>query len=555
VTAVLERPPAEAVPRQARARTSPVPAADDGPKRTRSLRSIDAARVATGLALVVILVGFGVCLAWGIDGGPALSDDEGTYVAQAWALLRHGELAHYTYWYDHPPLGWIQLAAMTAIAGPALDRLPLEGAVLEARALMVLPAVVSGFLVFVVSRRAGLARPAALLAVALFAFSPLTVTTLRQVLLDNLALPWALAALALVLDPARRLWSFAGAGVCLGVAVLSKETFLLLLPAVAVAVWQQSHARTRAFCLTAAGAAAALVVVAYPLLAALKGELLPGDGHVSLVEAVQFQLGGRTSTGSALVPGTGSHELVAGWLRIDPVVLAAGCVLAPVALMHRRLRPVALAVVVLAVVAARPGYLPHPYVAGLLPFCAIVVAGGAGALWRAAARRRAVLVVPVAVAMAIALGLVGRTWANDLAAATSSTATTPVREARAWVIDNVDPRARVLVDDTLFVDLAEAGFEPGLGVVWFYKLSFSTNLDPSVTEALPGGYRVFDYVVSTPVVRSAVDDDPAGLDQVRLAVEHSEVVATFGTGDARVEVRRLVGDGLGSGRLEDPDGA
>src|SRR5215217_4607702 len=43
---------------------------------------------------------------------PALvtTDDEGTYVAQAWAILHQGRLAHYTYWYDHPPLGWIQIA-------------------------------------------------------------------------------------------------------------------------------------------------------------------------------------------------------------------------------------------------------------------------------------------------------------------------------------------------------------------------------------------------------------------------------------------------------------
>ena len=29
-----------------------------------------------------------------------------------------GELAHYTYWYDHPPAGWLQLALWTVISGP-----------------------------------------------------------------------------------------------------------------------------------------------------------------------------------------------------------------------------------------------------------------------------------------------------------------------------------------------------------------------------------------------------------------------------------------------------
>ena len=49
---------------------------------------------------------------------PAATDDEGTYLAQAWAV-QHGQgLAHYTYWYDHPPLGWIQLAGLSWV--PAL---------------------------------------------------------------------------------------------------------------------------------------------------------------------------------------------------------------------------------------------------------------------------------------------------------------------------------------------------------------------------------------------------------------------------------------------------
>jgi len=42
----------------------------------------------------------------------ARTDAEGTLVADAWAI-QHGTLAHYTYIYDHPPLGWIQMAAWT----------------------------------------------------------------------------------------------------------------------------------------------------------------------------------------------------------------------------------------------------------------------------------------------------------------------------------------------------------------------------------------------------------------------------------------------------------
>ena len=43
------------------------------------------------------------------------------------------------------------------------------------------------------------------------------------------------------------------------------------------------------------------------------------------------------------------------------------------------------------------------------------------------------------------------------------------------------------------------------GVVWFYKLDTSNNLDPSVARRLPKGWLEFDYIVSTPTLRR--DDD------------------------------------------------
>src|SRR5512145_868577 len=46
-----------------------------------------------------------------LDGAPSYQDYEGTYTAQAFAV-HSGSLAPYTYWYDHPPLGWIQIAAL-----------------------------------------------------------------------------------------------------------------------------------------------------------------------------------------------------------------------------------------------------------------------------------------------------------------------------------------------------------------------------------------------------------------------------------------------------------
>lgn len=487
--------------------------------------------------------------ATGIARWPGFSDDEGTYVAQAWAVLHGQGLTHYTYWYDHPPLGWLQLAGLRGLAGPVLDDL---SAVAAGRVLMLVPLVASCTLLWLWARRLGLRVPAAALAVALFGLSPLSVAFLRGVYLDTLALPWMLGAFVLAATPKRRLWSYAGSGACFGVAVLTKETMLLLLPALLLQVWQTCDRRTRAFCVTAFGSVLSAVGLAYPLYAALKGELLPGRDHVSLLAGVVFQLSGRAATGSPLDPSSASAALVDSWLAIDPWLLAVGVLSVPTALLVRHLRPVTLALLVLVVVGLRPGYLPQPYVVALLCLCALVAAGLAdtavGAVRSAPGQPRR-LVRPV-VALLVVGGLgaaLAPDWASGLRTATTVDANEAGRQATAFLAERVDPRARVLVDDSYYADLVEVGFQPQFGVVWFYKLDQEAGLDPSVAERLPGGWREFDYIVSSPVLRSALEQQPDSLEEVRRALSSSTPLQIFGTGDGRVEIRRIVGEGTGSG--------
>jgi len=87
-----------------------------------------------------------------------------------------------------------------------------------------------------VARRLGFSRSAALVATALFSFSPLAIALHRQVFLDNVAVTWILAAFFLALSPGRHLWIQGMAGVAAAGAVLSKETVILTVPAVAYAL-------------------------------------------------------------------------------------------------------------------------------------------------------------------------------------------------------------------------------------------------------------------------------------------------------------------------------
>ncbi|KUN98514.1 ArnT family glycosyltransferase [Streptomyces caeruleatus] len=495
------------------------------------------------LLLVAILVVQG----WNIADYPTLSDDEGTYLAQAWAVQEGRGLAHYTYWYDHPPLGWIQIALLTWIPA-ALS--PDSMTVGTMRAAMLVISAVSAVLVYVLGRRLSLPRWAAGLGMVLFGLSPLSVVLQREIFLDNLAVMWTLLAFALAASPSRHLWHHFGAGIAAATAVLTKETMLFVLPAVFVTMWRHSHRDTRKFALTGAVTACALIGLSYPLFALLKGELFPGSGHVSLWDGIKYQMT-RPGSGFILDQGSGSWGVLQSWLYYDRVLIVGGLAGGLLLLLTwrwsvtaRALAGPSCAVVILALVAMRPsGYLPAMYVIQALPFLALVLAGGTASVAHAVLRRRrsegekryvtgARYALAAVLALAACAYVVPR-WYDGARTAVTADANAPYQAASKWLSTEVaDPAStRVLVDDALWLDLVHAGYEPGLGAIWFYK----ADLDPAVTKTMPRGWKDLDYVVASPTVRRDAVDLPG----VRAAMEHSTPVAVFGTGDDRVEIRQI----------------
>ncbi|MGN9792306.1 ArnT family glycosyltransferase [Streptomyces sp. OZ13] len=510
-----------------------------------------------GVLLCVILLVQG----WNITQFPTLSDDEGTYLAQAWAVQQGEGLAHYTYWYDHPPLGWIQIAFLTWI--PSLIA-PETMSVASMRFAMLAVSAACAVLLYVLARRLFLPRWAAGLAMALFGLSPLSVVLQREIFLDNIAVMWMLLAFCLAASPSRHLWHHFAAGLTAAVSVLTKETMLVVLPALLVTMWRHSHRDTRKFAVTGAITACALIGLSYPLYALLNSELFPGAGHVSLIDGITYQMS-RPGSGFILDEGTGSHGVLTSWLYYDTVLPLGGLAGAALLLLTvrwsvtaRALAGPALVVAILAVVAMRPsGYLPAMYVIQALPFLALVLAAAAASVAHAVLRRgspgaapaRPGLSTPLARARAARLtaatllavaaaGYVAPRWYDGNRAALTVDANAPYRAAAAWMQNEVDDPAgtRVLVDDALWLDLVHDGFEPGTGAIWFYK----ADLDPAVAKTMPRGWRDLDYVVSSPTVRR----DAVDLPNVKSALEHSTPVAVFGTGEDRIEIRRIAGGEL-----------
>lgn len=468
-----------------------------------------------------------------VAGSPIRLDDEGTYVAQAFAMAAWGELAHYTYWYDHPPVGWLQLAAWMTLTGPGFG----SNAVVAGRYLMVVVAVVGAGLLWLLARRIGLSRWSAAAAVTILAVSPLAISLSRSVYLDNLAIAWLLGGLVLVYSPRHRLSAMLAAAICFGISVLTKETMLLLMPMVAWLVWIKTAPATRRYALAVFGAVFCLVVGTYALMAVVRGELLPGPGHVSLWEGIKFQLWQREDSGSLGDPQSLKRHTIDEWLRLDPVLPLLAAPIGLAGLLVERLRPYAVGLLILAVTVVRPGYLPVPFVIVALPLTALLAAGiGEEAVVRM--RRVTVRPTPPArrlriasmLATAFAAALIASLWMPSYRSVMVTDHDEPMRQAQQWITSNVPKPDRLIVDDAFWVDLVREGRDRR-NVVWSYKV----DTDEQVKNLAPDGWADYEWVVSTPSMRANMPDQGVLND----AIAHSRPIASFGSEGSRVDVLRV----------------
>ncbi|HSV66234.1 MAG TPA: glycosyltransferase family 39 protein [Mycobacteriales bacterium] len=508
------------------------------------------------VALVTVLTLVGALVhAIGMTGSPARFDDEGTYTAYAWAVQNWHTLGHYTYWYAHPPLGWLQISAWTWVTD-GFDRAPY--AVAAVRELMFVAKLVSIVLLYGLGRRLGFGRLGAAAAVAIFALSPLAVYFTRAALLDNIVTPWLLAAFFFAASPRRSVAAAVASAASFAVAVLTKETALLYLPALVLLLWQHTDRRNRRFTLGLFGATFTVLCAGYPLYAVLKNELLIGEGHVSLLWAVRWQLFERTGSGSIFDPGSTAHAVLHSWLVQDSWLPKLALAAVVPGLLIRRTRAVAAAFAIQVAQLLRGGYLPYPYVIAMIPFAALTVGGVLGWLWHpggagwmavrwaaipwAAVRRgwRACLVVACVAAVVV----VGQAWRPALADLRTNDRDAGKAQALAWVRANVPTSAYVVVDDAYWVDLVRAGY-PADHVIWF------TKLDVDKDVKLPGSppWKGIDYLLldqQDDLSLHVQADGKPSKDTLRLfltvgeALRHARPVARFGVGLDSVSIRQVV---------------
>jgi len=462
------------------------------------------------VVLCVMLVGL---VAHGLNmfNFPAFSflGDEGIYSQQAWAVLREGRLTPYTYFYDHAPAGWILLAGWMGVTGGPET---FGSAIASGRVFMLLLHVACLPLLYRVVRKLGVSVPVAATATLLFSLSPLALLYQRLVLLDNIALFWVLLSLDLLLDGWGRLTRVALSGALFGLALLSKETAIILLPAAIFVLLQQRWTHQGRFAIGVWLVPLLMVISWYPLYAWLKGELLPSSdsalyalsdavaaptGHVSLLAAAFWQLS-RTGGGPFNLQNDFWRLVTSDWLPRDALLVLGGTASTAINLVrglrNRRALAASLFGLLPIVYFARGGVVFSYYVLFALPFLCLNVALVLQAL--ANLLRPARLVAPAAVLLVFGIAGGYWLWSSPLPLYTQQLSAAD-KAAVVWIKQNLPSNSFIVVDDSVWADLHESGLGgpafPNVASQW------KVTADPAIRDdVFHGDWQSVDYVVMTP---------------------------------------------------------
>ncbi len=474
---------------------------------TRQTRAIPIPAWAEAIMVVFALMGVLAAHAYNMFNFPRFELDEGTYMANAWAITQ-GMLSPYSYGYGHPPLGWIQIAGWLQLTGGPFT---FGNALNSGRVFMLLFAVGSALLVYLIVRRMTGSRSAALLALVIFSFSPLSITYQRQVFLDNIATFWLLMSLYLLVSSNSRLKYTVGAALAFGIAVLSKEVMLVCFPALIYAAWLFSTKFQRKFSMVVFVYGVIAVGSTFLLLAVLKGELFPytwnlpwnhawhlpwdNHAHLSLLDTYIGQAQRSESNGSF----TDSWAI---WIENDPIFIVASIAAPAFNLVYgwwnRKHLMAALVLLSYWALLARGGQTLSFYIIPVIPLAAINITLAVNTIltWLVKVVRfdlvRAVLLI-VAIAAVLPYDI------NETSFRFYQHPTSAQDQAIVWVRENVPHNAFIVINSYLYLDLRLPGGQGvGDGAPYAHaEVYWSVAYDPVLyAKTLLNNWDRIDYIVA-----------------------------------------------------------
>ncbi|MGH2493628.1 MAG: ArnT family glycosyltransferase [Ktedonobacteraceae bacterium] len=465
---------------------------------TKQTRAIPIPAWAEAIMVTIALMGVLLAHVYNMFNFPRFELDEGTYMSNAWAITQ-GMLSPYSYGYGHPPLGWIQIAGWLQLTGGPFT---FGNAINSGRVFMLFYAVGSALLVYLIARRMTGSRSAALLALVIFSFSPLSITYQRQVFLDNIATFWMLLSLYLLVASTSRLKYIVGAALAFGVAFLSKEVILVCFPALIYAAWLFSTKFQRKFSMVTFVYGVIAVASVWVLLAVLKGELfpygwLPWDhhDHLSFIGTFLGQAARSESNGSFA-------DSWAIWIDNDPILIIASLAAPAFNLIYgwwnRKHLMAALLLLSYWLLLARGGQTLSFYIIPIIPLAAINIVLAINAILSGLVKvvrfdviRAVLLIVTLAAVLPFDIKETGFRFYQHPTSAQD--------QAMVWVRANVPHNAFIVINSYPYLDLRLPGGQGvGNGAPYPHaEIYWSVAYDPVLFQnTLQKNWDRIDYIVA-----------------------------------------------------------
>lgn len=465
---------------------------------------------------------------------PRYELDEGTYMSSAWAIL-NGMITPYAYGYGHPPVAWIQIAGWVQMTGGFFT---FGNALNSGRVLMLIYALGCSLLVYLIVRRLGESRSSALLAMLVFSLSPLSVSYQRQILLDNIATFWLLFSLFFLVAGKSRLANIALAGICFGIAILSKEVFLLFIPCMIYAVWLHTTKFQRKFAVVAFTYTVIALSSSFILMAVLKGELfpyswhLPWDhhDHLSMLQTFLDQTKRGQNEGSFA-------QSWKNWTDGDLLLMVLSIVTVAfnlaVGWWHRKQLLLALFALSFWVLLIRGGVVLSFYLIPLIPLIAINTALALGTIGQWISKLTRVHLLQAAVVLAALVALVPYD-ALAMGVTFTQRPTSAQTEAIGWVREHVPHNSFIVINSYLYMDLRENGGQGvGDGATFPYAhVYFNVATDPELRDKLlQGNWDRIDYIIADSEMLNDIKNFGGPMNMIKTALNHSVMMAEFKADD------------------------
>lgn len=481
-----------------------------------------------GFAVALVLAVTLVIQAFNVFNAPTYTADEGNVMSNAWAILQ-GKIVPYIYTYDHPPLGWIQVAAWARITGGIAS---FGNAINSGRILMLIMAVGSSLLVYLITSRLSGSRSAAFLAMVLYSLAPLSLQLRHEVLLVNIGVFWLLLSFCLITTGKSKLLTFLLAAIALGIAILSDGIFLFFLPVMFYSVWLYATPFQRKFSLVAFVYATLAIASSYGLLALLQQQVLPTNDP-----SIDPSLVGELILKWQMVPPVGQFSMVwNSWMQspADMLLILVGTgamflnILGGTVNRYQLLGALFAATAWIIILASKTLY--DYSIVPLLPFLAINIAMALNIPLRWVTRKVGFDLVRVLL-LFILIGILLPAGVQAADPLTSLNATQPQQQAMLWMRDNATHDAVVITNSYMFADFQDPQGEAVGGGQPFTHAQIFTDavFDPAISfNELHQNWENIDFLVLDNSMLKTIRVDRR-FNLLNEALHHGLLRETFGS--------------------------